>query len=169
MACVTVAYAGAYAAARSRVLVATAAATVLIAAATAFAAGGLRGLGAVVAVIVLVGAPSAAALFVVVCVGILVWNLVLPKHHVWALPGGRAVLTARQTPRGWKADNASALPVGRGVATPLLDHAVDFISRNGGFAAVSATSVAVAEYYAKRYGATIHRKGPGRIRVEPPD
>ena len=163
-ACFTVTYAGWYGAANRRWFTITFGAGLLLVLAATALIGGPRAL-IVVAIGIVPAVVAAAILLTLICAGILGWNLALPHRHVWALPGGRAVLTARETATGWRADNASAFPVGRGVAAPLLDAAVAYINAHGGFASVSASSMAVAEYYARRYGASIRRIGPARIVV----
>ena len=96
MACVIVMYAGWYSAAHHRLFKVIVGFGVSI---TVIGAALIGGLCAVVAVAIGmgIGVPGVAILFTMICAGILAWNLLLPHHHGWALPGGRAVCVIRRS------------------------------------------------------------------------
>lgn len=130
----------------------------IIAAATVLTAGEMVYVGAAVVALVVV--------VVVIAGGILCWNVLLPNRRVWALPGGRAIVTAHRTPRGWKPDNASAFPVGRHVAMPLLDAICEYADQTGAVLHGYAGNQALGQLYINRYGGTMRRTRLGRIAME---
>lgn len=118
--------------------------------------------------LVVLGAYLAActALVVVVPPILLLVHMHAPNRRVWALPGARAVVTARRTERGWNPDNASARPIGSGAATALFTAICDYADNAGVVIHSHAGNLKLATHYINHYGGTMHRTRLGRIQVE---
>ncbi|MBO0810688.1 MAG: hypothetical protein J2P23_01435 [Microlunatus sp.] len=107
-----------------------------------------------------------AILTVVMPPMVLLIHTIGPDRRVWTLPGGRAVVTARRTRVGWRADNASARPIGGGTADELFAAICAFADRTGAVIHAQPGNLRLAKHYVRHYGGTMHRTALGGLRVE---
>lgn len=98
---------------------------------------------------------------VVVAWAVLPWFIIRThmgseKRRIWALPGGRAVVAAKEIPAGWLASNASARPVKKNLADPLFRGLIHQADREGTrVEAIAANRFLAENYYQKKFGFTI--------------